>query len=121
MPTMPPPSAPGRWRGRSDVWGGRAKKTVVAAERDPWARVAFALQQADFDATQIVVINEVGSNLDMTPSHAWAPIGERAVARVPRNTPIYTTTIASITHQGMEPALIVSGGGDQVTFATYLE
>lgn len=97
------------------------KKTIVAAERDPWARVAFAVQQADLDATQIVVIDEVGSNLDMTPSHAWAPIGERAMAQVPRNTPINTTTIASITHQGMGPALIVSGGVDRVTFATYLE
>ncbi len=81
----------------------------------------FALQQTDLDATQIVVIDEVGSNLDMTPTHAWAPIGERAVATIPRNTPINTTTIASITHTGMGPAVIVEGGVDRATFATYLE
>jgi transposase len=97
------------------------KKTIIASERDPWARVAFALQQTEFDATELVVIDEVGSNLDMTPTHAWVPIGERTVARVPRNTPINTTTIASIRHQGMGPALIVAGGVDRVTFATYLE
>jgi transposase len=97
------------------------KKTVVAAERDGWVRAAFAVQQADLDATQIVVIDEVGSNLDMTPTHAWAPIGERAVVTIPRNTPINTTTIASITHMGMGPAWIVTGGVDRVTFATYLE
>lgn len=97
------------------------KKTIVAAERDPWARARFAVQQAELDARQIVVVDEVGSNLDLTPTHAWAPVGERAVASVPRNTPINTTTIASITHQGMGPALIVAGGVDRVTFATYLE
>lgn len=96
------------------------KKTVIAAERDPWARAAFAVQQADLDATQLVVIDEVGRNLDMTPTHAWAPVGARAVATVPRNTPINTTTIAAITPTGMGPAMIVVGGGDRVPFATYL-
>ena len=97
------------------------KKSLIASERDPWQRAAFALEQADLDATQIVVVDEVGSNLDMTPTHAWAPVGERAVATAPRNTPINTTTIASLSHQGMGPALIVSGGVDRLTFATYLE
>lgn len=97
------------------------KKTLIASERDPWQRAAFALEQAEWEATQIVVIDEVGSNLDMTPTHAWAPVGERAVAAAPRNTPINTTTIASLTHQGMGPALIVAGGVDRLTFATYLE
>lgn len=97
------------------------KKSLIATERDPWQRAAFALEQADLDATQIVVIDEVGSNLDMTPTHAWAPVGERALAAAPRNTPINTTTIASLSHQGMGPALIVKGGVDRLTFATYLE
>jgi hypothetical protein len=74
------------------------KKTLIASERDPWQRAAFALEQEEWDATQIVVIDEVGSNLNMNPTHAWAPVGERAVATAPRNTPINTTTIASLTH-----------------------
>jgi len=97
------------------------KKTLIASERDPWQRAAFALEQSEWDATQIVVIDEVGSNLDLTPTHAWAPVGERAVAAAPRNTPINTTTIASLTHEGMGPALIVAGGVDRLTFTTYLE
>lgn len=97
------------------------KKSLIATERDPWLRAAFALEQADLDATEIVVIDEVGSNLDMTPTHAWAPVGERAVANAPRNTPINTTTIASLSHKGMGPALIVKGGVDRLTFVTYLE
>jgi len=97
------------------------KKTLTAAERDPWQRALFALLQTELDASQVVVIDEVGSNLDMHPTHAWAPIGERAIASVPRNTPLNTTTIASMTEQGMGPALIVKGGVDRLTFNAYLE
>ena len=53
----------------------------------------------------------------MHPTHAWAPIGERALSVVPRNTPVNTTTIAARTYQGMGPALLVEGGVDQLTFA----
>jgi transposase len=81
----------------------------------------FALQQATLDASQVVVLSEFGSNLDMHPTHAWAPIGERAISAVPRNRPINTSTIAALTHQGMGPALMVAGGVDQVIFASYLE
>jgi transposase len=97
------------------------KKTLIATERDPWARAAFALRQTTLDATQLVVLDEVGSNLDLHPIQAWAPIGERAISAVPRNTPVNTTTIAAITHQGMGPALLVEGGVDQLTFSAYLE
>jgi transposase len=97
------------------------KKTLIATERDPWARAAFALQQTTLDATQLVVLDEFGSNVDLHPTHAWAPLGERAISAVPRNTPVNTTTIAAITHQGMGPALLVEGGVDQVTFIAYLE
>jgi len=68
-----------------------------------------------------VVLDEFGSNLDMHPTHAWAPLGERAFAAVPRNTPTNTTTIASLTAQGIGPTMIVSGGVDQRIFAAYLE
>jgi transposase len=97
------------------------KKTLIATERDPWARAAFALQQTTLDATQLVVLDEFGSNVDLHPTHAWAPLGERAISAVPRNTPVNTTTIAAITHQGMGPALMVEGGVDQLTFIAYLE
>jgi transposase len=97
------------------------KKTLIATERDPWARAAFALRQTTLDATQLVVLDEFGSNLDLHPIQAWAPIGERAISAVPRNTPVNTTTIAAITHQGMGPALLVEGGVDQLTFSAYLE
>ena len=97
------------------------KKTLIASERDPWQRALFAVVAAEIEASDLVVVDEIGSNLNLTPTHAWAPVGARAVATVPRNTPINTTTIASLTHQGIGPAMIVSGGVDRLTFTTYLE
>ncbi len=73
------------------------------------------------DACDIVVLDEFGSNLDLHPTHAWAPIGERAFSDVPRNTPINTTTIASLSAQGMGPAMVVEGGVDRLIFTSYLE
>jgi transposase len=67
-----------------------------------------------------VVIDEFGSNLDLARSHAWAPRGQRAHATAPRNTPVNTTTIAALTPTGMGPTMVVRGGVDRVTFATYL-
>ncbi len=97
------------------------KKSLIASERDPWLRAVFALEQTELDATKLVVIDEIGSNLDLTPTHAWAPVGERALASTPRNTPLNTSTIASLTHNGMGPAFLVKGGVDRLTFETYLE
>jgi transposase len=97
------------------------KKSLIASERDPWRRAVFALEQSELDATKLVVVDEIGSNLDLTPTHAWAPVGERAFASAPRNTPLNTSTIASLTHQGMGPALMVKGGVARLTFETYLE
>lgn len=68
-----------------------------------------------------MILDEFGSNLDLERTHAWAPVGERASSAVPRNTPINTTTIASMTPTGMGPAMVLPGGVDQVVFATYLE
>ena len=97
------------------------KKTIVASERDPWERAAFALQQATWDANDLVVVDEFGSNLDLARTHAWAPRGKRAVSALPRNTPHTTTTIAALTPDGMGPAMVLVGGVDQTAFAASLE
>ncbi|MBC8077879.1 MAG: transposase [Chloroflexales bacterium] len=97
------------------------KKSLIASERDAWTRAFFAVAQTEIVAEDVVVLDEFGSNVDMTPRYARAPAGERAVASVPRTTPTNTTTIASLTTKGMGPALSVSGGVDRLTFEAYLE
>ena len=97
------------------------KKSLIASERDPWERARFAVAREDVDAADLVVIDEFGSNLDMTPRYARAPRGERAVASMPRNTPPNTTTISSLTTNGMGPSLMLEGGVTGAIFEAYLE
>lgn len=68
-----------------------------------------------------MVIDEFGSNLDLTPRYARAPRGERAVASLPRNTPPNTTTISSLTTKGMGPSLMTVGGVTSPLFEAYIE
>jgi transposase len=69
----------------------------------------------------LVVIDEFGSKGDMTARYARAPAGQRALQTLERNTPVNTTTIASLTCQGMGPALLVSGSVNRATFEVYIE
>ncbi|MCG8353906.1 MAG: IS630 family transposase [Chloroflexales bacterium] len=79
------------------------------------------MQQEDIDPNDVVVIDEFGSNLDMTSRYARAPKGEHAVATVPRNTPPNPTTISSLTTSGMGPSLMTVGGVTTEVFEAYVE
>lgn len=67
------------------------------------------------------MIDECGSNVNLTPRYARAPRGQRAVGYVPRNTPPNTTLIASLTLDGIGPALLIPGATDRLAFETYVE
>src|SRR5262245_34228278 len=97
------------------------KKSLSASERDPWARVAFQVQIAEHNANELVIVDEFGCNLDLSRRYARAPIGERAPASVPRNTPPNQTIITSLHPGGMGPSMQLSGGTDSAAFATYIE
>jgi transposase len=79
------------------------------------------VEQDDLDPTDVIVIDEFGSNLDMTPRYARAPRGQRAVASLPRNTPPNTTTISSLTTKGMGASLMTEGGVTSAMFEAYVE
>ena len=57
----------------------------------------------------------------MTPRYARAPRGQRAIGRVPRNTPSNTTLIASLSLGGIGPSLLIPGATDGLAFETYIE
>ncbi len=65
-------------------------------------------------------MDESGANLNLTPRYARAPRGQRAYGHVPRNTPPNTTLIASLTTQGMGPAMTISGATDTAAFEVYI-
>lgn len=97
------------------------KKTLHASEQDQDARVAFGERLEHIAAERFVVIDECGSNINLTPRYARAPRGERAYGKIPRNTPSNTTLIASLTLEGIGPSLIMPGATDRVAMETYVE
>lgn len=62
-----------------------------------------------------------GSHIAMTPLYAYAPRGQRAVGKVPRNYGANTTLMASLSRQGMGEAFILEGAADAVAFELYIE
>jgi hypothetical protein len=54
------------------------KNTLGATERQEAARAAWREQMSGVDANQLVVVDETGSNLDLSPLYGWALKGERA-------------------------------------------
>jgi transposase len=109
------------WSCYPTPWTVPQKKALIASERDPWDRARFLVEQEDIDPADVVVIDEFGSNLAMPPRYARAPRGERAVASIPRNTPPNTTTISSLTAEGMGPSLMTEGGVTSAVFEAYVE
>ena len=103
------------------AWIDTQKKSLIDCERDAWERARFLVEQQDLDGADLVVIDEFGSNLDLTRRYARAPRGERAVAALPRNTPPNTTTISSLTLAGMGPSLMTEGGVNSAMFEAYVE
>ena len=96
------------------------KKTLAAAERDEHARAAYRERVAARAAADFVIVDECGSNINLTPVYARAPRGERAFGTVPRNTEKNTTLIASMTTKGMGPAMLLTGATDTAAFEAYV-
>ncbi len=90
-----------RWAAPSaSASAGREKKCVVPLERDCAsviaARECFAVPVASVPLHRLVFLDETGSHIAMTRTHARAPLGERAVGRVPRNRGVVTTIIGAV-------------------------
>lgn len=74
-----------------------------------------------FESQDLVFVDETGSHIAMTPLYAYAPRGERAVGKVPRNYGSIMTLIASLSLSGMGPAFILDGAADGTAFEIYVE
>jgi hypothetical protein len=97
------------------------KKTLGASERDEQQRHHFRQRITQRPAKSFVILDESGTNLNLTPRYARAPRGQRAYGRVPRNTPPNTTVVAALSTRGMGPAMTLPGAVDTAAFVTYLE
>jgi transposase len=93
---------------------------VVAAERDPARRLSWRQEVAALDPQRFVVVDETATTTALTRPYAWAPKNERAPERIPRNYGQTTTLIASLTPEGLGPAMTREGAIDTAAFVAYV-
>jgi transposase len=96
------------------------KKTLTASERDEEKRAAWREDAAPVPAEDWVFLDETGSNLGHTPTHAWAPRGERARASAPRNQGENKTVLAALTLAGPGPRMRFDGPMTTARFEGYV-
>ena len=75
----------------------------------------------EVDATRLVIVDECGSNIALTPLYARAPKGERAHGSVPRNRGKNTTLLASLSLTGVGACMILEGSVNTLSFEAYVE
>jgi transposase len=109
--------------GSCDQAGGldAKKKTLGATERNEEARAAWRDQLNQRDAHKLVVIDECGSNISLTPLYARSPTGQRAYGSVPRNRGKNTTLIAALHFDGMGESMIIEGAANAAAFERSVE
>ena len=97
------------------------KKTIRASEQKEAERAAWRKQTAHLASDDLVFVDETGSHIAMTPLYAYAPRGQRAYGKVPRNYGATQTLIASLSLQGMGAAFLLDGSADSTAFEIYVE
>jgi transposase len=69
----------------------------------------------------LVFLDETGSRLGYTPTHAWAPRGQRAHATAPTNRGENKTVVAALTLDGIGPILRFDGAMTTERFVGYVQ
>ena len=96
------------------------KKSLRARERNETKRAAWREEVAPVDPKDLVFLDETGSHLGYTPTHAWAPRGERAYATAPANRGENKTVVAALTLDGVGPLMRFDGAMTTVRFEGYV-
>ena len=68
----------------------------------------------------MVFVDESSTNVALTPRHARAPKGKRAIAKAPRNWGKNVTLISSISLEGMGASMSIEGSSDTDSFGLYM-
>ncbi len=96
------------------------KRSLGAAERDAFLRAAWRLLVAgEVDAERLVLVDEMGTNVSLSPLYAWSPKGKRAFGSAPRNWGKNVSLLASITRRGSGTCLAVEGATTREVFEAY--
>ena len=96
------------------------KTSLGASERDEAERAAWRDEVAAVRPEDLVFLDETGSHLGYTPTHAWAPRGQRAHAAAPVNRGENKTVIAAVTLEGVRAMMRFDGGMTTARFVGYV-
>ena len=78
------------------------------------------MEVAPIPPADLVFLDETSSHRGYTPTHAWAPRGQRAHAAAPRNPGENKTVIAAVTLDGVRAPLRFDGGMTRDRFVGYV-
>ncbi len=82
------------------------KRSLGASERDEFLRAAWRAEASGkLAAERLVFVDEMGSNTSLSPLYGWSRVGERLLAKAPRNWGKNVTLISSLTLSGMGPSV----------------
>jgi DDE superfamily endonuclease len=74
------------------------------------------------DGRCVVFVDEMGTNISLSPQYGWTKKGQKAHCSVPR---LFqgknTTLLCSMSMEGMGPSLVVEGATTAAVFETYVE
>ena len=95
-------------------------KTRIARERDAAERTAWQAAFGDRAPADLVFLDETSTPLTLTRRRARAPTGERAIGVVPHRRWEAVTLVATLTLNGLGPAVQVPGALDRLAFDTFV-
>jgi hypothetical protein len=95
-------------------------KTRIARERDAAERAAWQERVGDRDPATLVFLDETSTPLTLTRRRARAPKGERASGVVPYRRWEAVTLVATLTLDGLGPAVQLPGALDRLAFDTFV-
>ncbi len=97
------------------------KKPIRASGQKEAERAAWRKQAAHLARSDVVLVDETGSHIAMTPLYAYAPPGQRAYGKVPRHYGATMTLMASLSLQGMGAAFLLDGSAASTAFEIDVE
>jgi len=110
-----------RWCAPCSQPTDREKKTLGARERKAEDRLLFADAISTVQARRVMVVDESGSHLGMTPTYARAPRGQRAYDTTWRNYGQNLTLLSGLRLRGIEAAMVIEGPVNTAVFEAYVE
>src|SRR5258708_6378324 len=99
----------------------REKKTLGAKERDGGERLLFADVISVVEAQRVIVVDESGTHIGMTPLYARAPRGQRAYDTTLRNYGHNLTLLSGLRLSGVEASMVIEGAVNTAVFETYIQ